>query len=161
MGVCGCGKSTIGQSLAGHCGGVFHDADDFHPDANIAKMKRGEPLDDDDRAPWLAVLAELLATSSGAAAPVFLACSALKAGYRDILRSGCADLRFVHLTGTPEVIRARLRGRSDHFMPETLIDSQFAVLETPADALAVDIDQPVEAIVATIIAGLGMRGVEK
>lgn len=154
MGVCGSGKSTIGRVLADSCGGVFHDADDFHPVANIEKMKRGEPLDDADRAPWLDCLATLLADTASAAVPVILACSALKARYRGILASGCEGLRFVHLSGTPDVIRARLRSRSDHFMPETLIDSQFAALEVPDDALSVDIDQPVQAIVSAIASAL-------
>jgi gluconokinase len=152
MGVCGSGKTTIGNALAGRCGGVFHDADDFHPSANIEKMKRGDPLDDADRAPWLERLAALLSKSSEV--PVFLACSALKARYRDVLASGCPGVRFVHLSGSLEVIRARLRARAGHFMPETLIDSQFAALETPDGALSVDIDQPVEAIVDTIIHSL-------
>lgn len=154
MGVSGSGKSTVGLALAEKCGGMFLDADDFHPQANIDKMKRGEPLDDDDRAPWLARLATLLSESSEK--PIFLACSALKARYREILRAGRSDVHFVHLSGTPEVIRARLRGRPGHFMPESLIDSQFAALETPPDALAVDIDQPVEAIVFTIILELNL-----
>lgn len=146
MGVSGSGKSTIGIALARKCGGVFHDADDFHPPANIEKMKRGEPLDDDDRAPWLERLAVLLSE-----APVFLACSALKARYRDVLASGCPDVRFVHLCGSPGLIRARLRARAGHFMPESLIDSQFAALEAPEGAFAVDVDQPVEVIVDAII----------
>jgi gluconokinase len=150
MGVCGSGKSTIGLALAAQCGGVFYDADDFHPQENIDKMKRGEPLDDADREPWLLRLAELLSQASVAEAPVFLACSALKARYREILRSGCSGLRFVHLSGTPEVIRARLRARAGHFMPEVLIDSQFAALEETADTLRVDIDSPVAAIVSQI-----------
>jgi gluconokinase len=154
MGVCGSGKSTVGLALAGKCGGVFLDADDFHPQANIDKMKRGEPLDDADRAPWLATLAGLLSESSGKT--VFLACSALKSRYREILSAGRGDVQFVHLRGTPELIRARLRARPGHFMPETLIDSQFAALETPQGALSVDIDQPVAAIVATIIHELNL-----
>lgn len=149
MGVCGSGKSTIGIALAQQCGGTFLDADDFHPPANIAKMKRGEALDDADRAPWLALLATRLTEATDA--PVFLACSALKARYREILRAGRDDVFFVHLNGTPELIRARLRARPGHFMPESLIDSQFAALETPAGALSVEIDQPVETLVATII----------
>ena len=151
MGVCGSGKSTIGRALAESCGGVFHDADDFHPLVNIEKMKRGAPLDDADRAPWLERLATLLTDSASTDSPVFLACSALKASYRDILSSGCDGLKFVHLSGTPEVIRSRLRARSGHFMPETLIDSQFTALEVPTGALAVDIDQSVDAILATIV----------
>ncbi len=154
MGVSGSGKSTIGLALAEKCGGVFLDADDFHPPANIGKMKRGEPLDDADRAPWLDRLAVLLAESSDQ--PVFLACSALKARYREILTAGRGDVQFVHLGGTSEVIRARLRARAGHFMPESLIDSQFAALETPAGAVSIDIDQPVDAIVSTIIRELNL-----
>lgn len=154
MGVCGSGKSTIGLALAEKCGGSFLDADDFHPPANIEKMKRGEPLDDADRAPWLDRLATLLSESGDQ--PVFLACSALKARYREILSAGRGDVHFVHLSGTPEIIRTRLRGRLGHFMPESLIDSQFAALETPAGAVSIDIDQPVEAIVSTIIRELNL-----
>jgi carbohydrate kinase (thermoresistant glucokinase family) len=154
MGVSGSGKSTIGLALAENCGGVFLDADDFHPRANIEKMKRGEPLDDNDRAPWLARLAVVLSESSDQ--PVFLACSALKARYRDVLSAGRGDVRFVHLCGTPDVIRARLRARAGHFMPESLIDSQFAALETPEGAVSIDIDQPVEAIVSAIIRELNL-----
>lgn len=154
MGVSGSGKSTIGLALAEKCGGVFLDADDFHPLANIEKMKRGEPLDDTDRAPWLDRLATLLAGSSDP--PVILACSALKARYREILSAGRGDVQFVHLSGTPEVIRARLRARPGHFMPESLIDSQFAALETPEGAVSIDIDQPVDAIVSTIIRELNL-----
>ncbi len=154
MGVCGSGKSTIALALAKRCGGVFLDADDFHPPANIEKMKRGEPLDDADRAPWLARLAALLSESRDQ--PVFLACSALKARYREILSTGRSDVQIVHLSGTPEVIRARLRARPGHFMPESLIDSQFAALETPGGAVSIDIDQPVDAIVSTIICELNL-----
>lgn len=158
MGVCGSGKSTVGLALAAQCEGKFYDADDFHPQANIEKMKRGEPLDDADREPWLRRLAELLGQASVAEAPVFLACSALKARYREVLRSGYPDLRFVHLSGTPEVIRARLQARAGHFMPEVLIDSQFAALEETADTLRVDIDSPVEIIVSQICTTLQLPG---
>jgi gluconokinase len=154
MGVCGSGKSTIGLALAEKCGGVFLDADDFHPPANVDKMKRGEPLDDADRAPWLTRLASVLSESRDQ--PLFLACSALKARYREILGTGRGDVHFVHLSGTPELIRARLRARSGHFMPESLIDSQFAALETPEGAISIDIEQPVEAIVSTIIRELNL-----
>lgn len=149
MGVCGSGKSTVGRALAERCGGVFHDADEFHPPDNIRKMQRGEPLDDADRAPWLSQLAALL--SSSTQTPVFLACSALKARYRETLRDGRDEVVFVYLRGSPEMIRARLRARSGHFMPENLIDSQFAALETPEAALTVDIDEPVDALVDRII----------
>lgn len=154
MGVSGCGKSTIGQILAERSGGVFYDADDFHPPANIAKMKRGEPLDDLDRAPWLDTLAKLLASSLDA--PVILACSALKEHYRDSLKCARKDLKFVHLCGSPELIRTRLRARPGHFMPESLIESQFAALEIPAEASSVEIDQPIEDIVRIIIQKLSI-----
>ena len=150
MGVCGCGKSTIARALAHACYGVFLDADDFHPPANIEKMMRGEPLDYADRTPWLATLASEISDSKHANQAIFLACSALKASYRDILTAGHTHVHFVHLTGPPELIRARLRARSDHFMPDTLIDSQFATLEVPDDAFSIDINSSVESIVTTI-----------
>jgi gluconokinase len=154
MGVCGSGKSTIGLALAEKCGGVFFDSDDFHPLANIEKMKRGDPLDDADRGPWLARLATLLSESRDQL--VFLACSALKARYRAVLNEGQRGVVFVHLHGTPEIIRARLRARPGHFMPESLIDSQFAALETPAEAITIDIDQPVDVIVSAILVDLNL-----
>jgi gluconokinase len=154
MGVSGSGKSTVGRLLAEQSGGVFYDADAFHPAANLAKMKRGEPLDDLDRAPWLDILGKLLADSRDAC--VVLACSALKERYRETLKSAGPDLQFVHLMGSPELIRSRLRARRGHFMPESLIDSQFSALEAPEDALAVSIDQPVAEIVRIIIQELSI-----
>lgn len=154
MGVSGSGKSTVGKLLAEQSGAVFYDADDFHPAANIAKMKRGEPLDDVDRAPWLDTLCKLLADSP--ASTVILACSALKGRYRETLKSARTDVRFVYLLGSPELIRSRLRARSGHFMPETLVDSQFSALEAPEDAFTVSIDQPVAEIVSIIIQELSI-----
>jgi gluconokinase len=150
MGVSGSGKSTLGQALAAHCHGAFYDADDFHPPTNIQKMARGQALDDADREPWLTRLALHLAKATATESPVFLACSALKPRYRDILRSGCAEIRFVHLSGSRELIHARLSARGGHFMPLALLDSQFATLEVTPDLLHVDIDSPVQTLVAQI-----------
>jgi len=143
MGVTGCGKTTVGALLADACGWDFRDADDFHPDANIAKMKRGEPLTDEDRWPWLDRLNALIADSERRTNNLVLACSALKQTYRDRLSRGCATVRFVFLDGDREVIRARLAGRRGHYMNPTLLDSQFAILERPLDALRLDaVDSP-------------------
>jgi len=151
MGVTGCGKSTIGALLAHALGAEFLDADDFHPPANVAKMSAGVPLDDEDRAPWLVRLnAELRGRPR-----VVLACSALKAAYRSTLGAGL-DCRFVHLRGSPELIRTRLRARRHRYMPATLLDSQFAALEPPADAIEIDVAPPADECVAAILAQLPM-----
>ena len=150
MGVSGSGKSTIGQPLAGRLGFAFLDADEFHPPENVAKMAAGTPLTDADRWPWLALLNKKLKEEKSAV----LACSALKQSYREALAQGLPDCRFVHLRGSMELIRARLAERKHRYMPASLLESQFATLEAPADALAVDIAQPPERCVDAIIAGL-------
>lgn len=131
MGVSGSGKTTLGLALAKQLGYQFHDADDFHPPANIAKMAAGFPLDDADREPWLARLAELLATGSPGR-PIALACSALRLAYRDRLRRGYASLIFAHLSGDRQLIAQRLVSRQGHYMPAALLDSQFEALEPAA-----------------------------
>jgi gluconokinase len=138
MGVTGCGKTTVGSLLAQDCGWKFHDADDFHPAENVAKMKRGAPLDDEDRWPWLARLNAFLLDSERQGKSLVLACSALKQLYRDRLVRGCAAARFVFLDGDIELIRARLAARQGHYMNPKLLDSQFAILERPQDALRLD-----------------------
>jgi len=138
MGVTGCGKTTVGSLLAQDCGWKFHDADDFHPAENVAKMKRGAPLDDEDRWPWLARLDAFLLDSERQGKSLVLACSALKQVYRDRLVRGCAAARFVFLDGDIELIRARLATRQGHYMNPKLLDSQFAILERPQDALRLD-----------------------
>jgi gluconokinase len=138
MGVTGCGKTTVGTLLAQDLGWAFCDADDFHPAENVAKMKRGAPLDDEDRRPWLERLNALLLESERQGKGLVLACSALKQVYRDRLARGCAVVRFVFLDGDRELIRARLRERRGHYMNPTLLDSQFAILERPQDALRLD-----------------------
>ena len=151
MGVTGCGKSTVGALLARALGAEFLDADDFHPPANVAKMSAGVPLEDEDRAPWLARLnAELRARPH-----VVLACSALKSAYRSALSAGL-ECRFVHLRGSPALIRARLALRRHRYMPASLLDSQFAALESPAGAIDIDVAPPAGECVAAILAQLPM-----
>lgn len=127
MGVSGTGKSTVGGLLAGALGVPYAEADDFHPPANIAKMSAGEALNDDDRAPWLKAIGGWAHDRAGLGGVV--SCSALKRRYRDTLRSAAPDVFFVHLDGERELIARRLGARAGHFMPTTLLDSQFADLE--------------------------------
>jgi gluconokinase len=150
MGVSGSGKSTIGKPLAARLGFHFLDADEFHPPANVAKMASGTPLTDEDRAPWLHKLNGMLRERRDAV----LACSALKESYRQLLSRGLADCRFVHLRGSLQLIRARLADRKHRYMPASLLESQFATLEPPADAIEVDIAQAPERCVEEIFAGL-------
>jgi len=156
MGVSGCGKTTIGRRLATDLGWPFHDADDFHPLTNIAKMRKGIPLTDKDRAPWLAAIHNTIARYQANHLPAVLTCSALRQAYRDALAPAGPDLRFIHLKGTYEQILARMQGRADHFMPPELLQSQFATLEEPADALTLDVSRPPAELVATIRSTLGI-----
>lgn len=156
MGVPGCGKSTIGGALARRLGWRFVEGDDLHSAANVEKMRAGVPLDDDDRAPWLARLNAMLRESAAAGRPVVLACSALRQRYRDALAEGMPGLRFVHLTGSPELITARLATRRHPYMPATLLASQLATLEPPAVALTLDINAPIDALVEAIVEKLGL-----
>jgi gluconokinase len=152
MGVSGCGKSYIGDKLAKVLGGVFEDADDFHPPFNLEKMTNGIPLTDEDRWPWLQVLREQIVLHRGDTTCYVLACSALKQSYRDLLRGNDSleALRFIYLKGTKELIMQRMEQRK-HFMPRTLLDSQFATLEEPRDAIVVDIRLTPDEIVSTIL----------
>jgi carbohydrate kinase (thermoresistant glucokinase family) len=156
MGVSGVGKTTIGKSLAERLGAEFLEGDDFHPAANVAKMRRGEPLDDDDRRPWLEMLAAELARRAAAGVSTVLTCSALRRSYRDLLRSG-AGIRFVYLAGDPAFIRQRLASRKGHYMPPSLLDSQLATLEEPGadEAIRVDVSLAPDAIVDRICEQLG------
>jgi carbohydrate kinase (thermoresistant glucokinase family) len=132
MGVSGSGKTTIGLELAALSGSIFIDADDLHTDANKARMHAGIPLTDADRAPWLDAIAARLSLLIDAGQGAVLACSALKRAYRDRLRQAVPDLRVVFLDVPADVLRGRLTTRGDHFMPASLLDSQFADLEPPA-----------------------------
>ena len=139
MGVAGCGKTTIGRLLANHLGCRYLEGDDFHPPANIDKMRRQVPLEDADRWPWLDRIAAEIAKPEDAV----LACSALKRAYRDRLRRGAPDLQLIFLRGTAEQVRARMAVRPAHFMPISLLDSQFAALEPPGaeeGPITLDID---------------------
>ncbi len=150
MGVSGCGKSSVGARLAARLGLNYRDGDDLHPPENVAKMRAGMPLTDGDRWPWLDRVGQVLL----AEAPVIVGCSALKRAYRDRIRTAAGGpMTLVHLAGSQEVIAARMALRQGHYMPLSLLDSQFAALEPPAaeEAITVSIDQPLEAIVADIL----------
>jgi gluconokinase len=152
MGVSGSGKSTVGAALAQRLRVPFADADDFHPPANIAKMTAGEALDDDDRHPWLESIGEWLTAHADTGG--VMSCSALKRQYRDQLRHHAPTTEFVHLHGTREVIARRQASRPGHFMPASLLDSQFATLEPLAPdehGQVVDVDQSIDAIVQAYI----------
>jgi gluconokinase len=164
MGVSGAGKSTVGAMLAAALGAAFIDGDDAHPKANIDKMRRGAPLDDADRLPWLRDLAGRLDASRTAGGEgedrtdVVLACSALKARYRDVLTEGRMDVRIVHLTGEAAVLRRRVEARTGHFMPAGLLASQLADLEAPMEAIEVDAALAPEEIVAAVLDALHDTG---
>jgi gluconokinase len=160
MGVSGSGKTTVGAALAQRLGVPFADADDFHPAANVAKMSAGMPLDDDDRLPWLHILGSWQAEHAATGAVV--TCSALRRWYRDVLREAAPGQVFVHLDGRPEVVARRVAGRPGHFMPASLVESQFATLEAlqPDEAgFALDLDQPVDDLVVQAVEALTARGV--
>jgi gluconokinase len=157
MGVSGSGKTTIGQLLGKHLGFAFFDADDLHPKRNVEKMRRGIPLDDADRAPWLASVRDLIQRRLVRGEPAVVACSALKQAYRDELVGGRPDqVRVVYLKGTPELIARRLGERRGHFMSPAMLTSQLATLEEPNDACTVDVEQTPEAVVRAIAEKLGL-----
>ena len=155
MGVTGSGKTTVGTLLAQQLGWEFADADSYHSAANKEKMHQGIPLDDADRAPWLASLRQAIQQWIAKNENVVLACSALKNSYRAELSVG-SDVKFVYLKGSFELIRQRLGQRHGHFASDSILAGQFADLEEPGDAVAVDIDQSVEAIVSEIRNKLGL-----
>ncbi|MEV6965355.1 gluconokinase [Hamadaea sp. NPDC051192] len=133
MGVSGCGKSTVARRIAERTGFLFADADDYHSEENVDRMRRGVPLNDADRVPWLNRLAWWLAHQDRLGVSTVLACSALRRSYRDILRSGAPTLDFVHLAGPMQVIQLRLAHRAGHYMPSSLLESQYAALEPLQD----------------------------
>jgi gluconokinase len=149
MGVTGSGKTTVGRLLAAQLGWEFADADDFHPQANVDKMERGIPLNDEDRGPWLERLRVQITNWIANSRNAVLACSALKRSYRQELSVG-PEVRFVYLKGSPELIAQRLRLRLGHFADEKILGRQFADLEEPEAGIIVDISQTPEKIVAEI-----------
>lgn len=154
MGVSGSGKTTVARGIAEATGLVFAEADDFHPAANVEKMRSGTPLTDDDRWPWLSELARWMAEQAAAGRSTIMACSALRRAYRDMLASGPPEVFFVHLSGDPSLIGARISGRTGHYMPASLLGSQLATLEPlepDEGGLLIDIALPVPQIVATAV----------
>jgi gluconokinase len=163
MGVCGCGKTTVGKALADRLGWQFFDADDFHPPANVAKMANGVALTDEDRVPWLDRLAAEMRAVAEKGNHAVLACSALKESYRKRIAQGLenagvdgegADVRIVYLKGDAKTIESRLALRSGHYMAPSLLASQFAALEEPEQAMVIDIRQTAEAQAAQIAAAV-------
>lgn len=157
MGVSGVGKTTVGQRLAAALGYRFRDADELHPPENIAKMAAGISLTDGDRWPWLERLRELIRGTQEAGEDLVLACSALRRVYRERLSVDAARQRWVYLWAPRELIARRLAARRGHYMPPALLDSQLRTLEVPEDALAVDVSADVDAVVATVLRGLGLQ----
>jgi gluconokinase len=155
MGVTGSGKTTVGRLLAQQLGWEFADADDFHPAANVEKMRHGIPLTDEDRKPWLERLRTQIAQWIAEGRNVVLACSALKRAYRKELAVG-PEVRFVYLKGTAALIAERLRAREGHFAGEAILAGQFADLEEPEAAVTVDVAPAPEKIIAAIRQGLGL-----
>ena len=153
MGVSGCGKTTVGKRLSQKVGLPFYDADDFHPPENVEKMKSGQPLNDDDRQPWLEILSDRISewNRSGGA---ILACSALKRSYRTILQSKSKDVQFVYLKGDRDLILDRMKKRIGHYMPPKLLDSQFNALEEPENAITVSSEPSPEEVVERIVSRL-------
>jgi carbohydrate kinase (thermoresistant glucokinase family) len=154
MGVSGSGKSTIGEALGQRLGWRYADGDSFHPPANVAKMKAGQPLTDEDRWPWLKEIAAEIERRRQVGEHIVIACSALKKAYRDILVHGRDDVRMVYLNGSRDLVADRIGHRTGHFMPPGLLDSQFAALEPPSPderPIIVSIDASVDVIVERIL----------
>ncbi|HEU4694675.1 MAG TPA: gluconokinase [Vicinamibacterales bacterium] len=149
-GVTGVGKTTVGRALASRLGWRFEDADDLHSRENIERMRRGEPLNDELRAPWLTRVREVIERAILDREPVVIACSALKGRYRRRLSDGLPEVRFVFLAAPRDVLQSRIEKRSGHFAPPALLESQLEGLETPADAFTVDARLEVEEIVNRI-----------
>jgi gluconokinase len=156
MGVSGVGKTTIGRLLAQDLGWPFYDGDDFHPQANVDKMRQGIPLTDADRDAWLAALRHLIDTLVQKRQSATVACSALKQAYRERLGHDLAGVRFIYLKGDYALLYQRLQARHGHFMPADLLRSQFATLEEPGDILVIDVKKEPETIVQLIKRALGL-----
>ena len=157
MGVSGSGKSTVAATLVDRLGWQFAEGDDFHPPANVEKMRAGHPLDDEDRWPWLQSLADWIGEHERAGRSVIVTCSALKRSYRDLLRRGHPSIWFAHVTADPALIRDRVQHRTGHYMPASLLDSQLATLEPLEDdepGEPVSGAGPPESVAAELLAAL-------
>lgn len=150
LGVAGSGKTTIGRRLAAELGWPYHEADDFHSAANQDKMARGIPLDDHDRAPWLASIRAAIDDCLATGRSAVFTCSALKDQYRQVLMANTSAVSLVYLAGDPATIQARVNQRQGHYLKAGLVQSQFEALEVPANALTLDTRQPPEKLVAEI-----------
>lgn len=160
MGVSGSGKTTTGQALADLLGWPFVEGDSFHPAANVEKMAKGIPLDDDDRAPWLRALADQIAASELRGESTVMGCSSLKRTYRDILRGGAPKVRFLHIHGPRDLLAERLNHRAGHFFPPKLLESQLATLEPlqpDEDGVVVDLAMTVQEQVRTAVRLLALQ----
>lgn len=159
MGVSGSGKTTVARGISTLTGLAFAEADEFHSELNVARMRSGVPLDDAGRWPWLRELAGWMAARSAEGVSTVLACSALKRSYRDVLRQGVPAVDFVHLDGSAEVIRERMSRRAGHYMPASLLDSQFVALEPPQpdeSGLVLDVSGPPEELVSAAVSHLNL-----
>jgi gluconokinase len=156
MGVAGSGKTTVGRALAAALGWKFRDADAFHSAANVAKMAAGLPLDDADRAPWLAAIRACLARCLADGENAVVACSALKERYRRVLAIDPGRIKWVYLKGDHGLLRRRLAARRGHFMRLEMLQSQLTALEPPRGALALDVAESPDALVAKIRSSLGV-----
>jgi gluconokinase len=157
MGVAGSGKSAVGARAAERLGWVFLDADDFHPESNVEKMRHGIPLTDEDRKPWLERLHQEVKNRLGAGTSLILACSALKDTYRFLLHQGLPTMNFVYLNVDHDTVLDRLRHRQAHFFPKELLDSQFATLQVPKDAIVVNANLPLDDVVQQVVAAAARR----
>jgi gluconokinase len=156
MGVAGCGKTTVAKLFAKKTGAIFYEGDDFHPPENVARMRAGIPLTDADRKKWLKTLKEIIVRALAKKEFSTLTCSALKAKYREELSNGDSCVKFVHLTGPRTLIAERLKNRRGHFMPLELLESQFAILEPPSNALVFSCKKSPKKIVAELLHVLGI-----
>ena len=161
MGVSGSGKTTVAKPLAQALGWTFEEGDELHPAANVAKMRAGHPLDDEDRKPWLKAIGHWIDNQAAKDEPGVITCSALKRAYRDQIDAGRPQVTFVFLEGSEALIAERLSHRHGHFMPPSLLDSQFEALQAPdpdEPVITIDISKSVEAQVKSIETALGMGG---
>ncbi len=158
MGVAGSGKTTVGEQLAERLGWPYHEGDTYHPEANVAKMSQGHGLTDEDRGPWLQALREMIEEEDREGRSAVLACSALKRAYRRRLRPEDVDVRFVYLKAARPLLHERLFARKGHYAGADLLESQFAALEEPDDALTLSAELPPGTLVDRIIEGLGLDG---